>query len=817
MSTEVAPVPHVRPAPLVGLTSDEVREREAAGLVNRVAVPPSRTLAEILRANLFTRFNAILGVLLAVIVVVGPFQDALFGIVLAANILIGVVQELRAKRTLDRLALLAAPKAVALRDGRTVELPAEDIVTDDVLRLRAGDQVVVDGVVLASQGLELDESLLSGESDPVPKAPGDELRSGSFAAAGQCWYRATGVGEEAYAVQLAREARRFTLVHSELRAGIDRILRGVTWVMVPTAILLISSQLVHNENLADALRGSVAGVGSMVPEGLVLLTSLAFAVGVVRLGRRRVLVQELPAVEALARVDVLCVDKTGTLTEGVMSVSDVDTLAGSPASARLALGALAAADPSPNATMRAVAEALPAPDGWRAVAVVPFSSARKWSGASFGLHGSWVLGAPEVLLAPRTVADAGSPASARLAARLAARRADAGQRVLLLASAPRGLGDGLALPTRLEPVALVALEDRVRPEAAETLAYFRREGVTLKVLSGDDPRTVGAVARRVDLIGDDSAAPLDARSLPDEPGELAAIMEERTVFGRVTPHQKLAMVEALRSRGHVVAMVGDGVNDVLALKHADLGIALGSGSGASRAVAQLVLLESTFDSLPPVVAEGRRVIGNIERVAKLFLTKTVYATLLALAVGVAQLPFPFLPRHLTVVTALTIGLPAFFLALAPNLARAHRGFARRALTFAVPAGAVAAGVTFLAYAAVRAENMELAESRSTATIVLFAVGFWALTAVARPLTRPRRWLLGLMACSVLGVLTVGPLREFYGLALPPVGGWLTAFGISALGVLALETGWQVVAHWEQRGRWLDRVLDVLNRVPRQRP
>ena len=775
----------------VGLTRAEVASREAAGQVNVGSHRPSRTVGQILRANALTRFNAILGALLVVILVVGPLQDALFGIVLIANMAIGIVQELRAKRVLDRLALLTAPRAVALRDGQTVDLAVERVVLDDVLRLRAGDQVVVDGVLLVSEGLEVDESLLTGEAEPIAKHVGDEVLSGSFAAAGGGWYRTTRVGGDAYAARIAHSARRFALTHSELRAGVDRILRWVTWLMVPTAVLLVSTQLIHNEDLADALRGSVAGVGSMVPEGLVLLTSLAMAVGVVRLARRRVLVQELAAIETLARVDVVCLDKTGTLTEGVMTVAAVEVLGPAPVSD--ALTALAAADPAPNSSMRAIRRAFPTPNAWTAEAVVPFSSARKWSGASFGSHGAWVLGAPEILIEQAVTRDC---------AALVERQAGAGRRVLLLARSPAGL-TGDMLRAGLEPAALIVLEDPVRPQVATTIAYFKAEGVALKVMSGDDPRTAGVIAGRLDLLG--TAPPVDARRLPDDQAQLAEVVEAGTVFGRVSPHQKLAMVTALQSRGHVVAMIGDGVNDVLALKQADIGVAFASGSGVSRAVAEVLLVDNSFDTLPGVVAEGRRVMANIERVASLFLTKTVYASLLALAVGVARLPFPFLPRHLTVVTALTIGLPAFFLALAPNAARARPGFVRRVLTFAVPAGTVAATATFLTYAAMRTAGVDLAAARTLATVVLFSVAFWVLTVVARPLTAPRRWLLAAMACSFGCVFTVAPLRDFFGLVSAPLFGWATAAAAAVGAVAAVELGWHLATgrHMPARARiWL---------------
>ena len=610
---------------LDGLTEAEVRERVARGEVNDVPAAPSRTVGEIVRANVLTRFNALLGALLVVILTVGPLQDALFGLVLVANSGIGILQELRAKRTLDRLAVLTAPKARVVRDGAVRELPVSNVVLDDVLELQPGDQVVVDGEVLDVQGLEVDESLLSGEADPVEKSPGSQVLSGSFVAAGGGRYRATRVGKAAYAVQLAEEARRFTLTRSELRAGIDRILRIVTWAIVPTGALLFASQLRSNANLHDALSGSVAGTVAMVPEGLVLLTSVAFGVGVVRLAQRRVLTQELPAVEVLARVDVLCIDKTGTLTEGRLVVEEVEALAPGELHGE-ALAALAASDPHPNATLRAIAEAFAqVPEGWEADGAVPFSSARKWSAVSFGPRGTWVLGAPELLIA----ASAPGPASVR--SKVAA-YAESGRRVLLLSWTDRPL-DGERLPDGLAPVALVVLGDRVREDAADTLAYFARQGVAVKVMSGDHPGTVATIAARLGAEGAES--PIDARELPDDQAALADALDAHSIFGRVTPQQKQGMVKALQSRGHVVAMTGDGVNDVLALKDADIGIAMGSGSPATRSVAQLVLLDSTFDALPSVVAEGRRVLGNIERTSNLYVTKTVYAMLLALGVGVS--------------------------------------------------------------------------------------------------------------------------------------------------------------------------------------
>ena len=752
-----------------GLATAEVAERVARGQVNDVPALPSRTVGEIVRANVLTRFNALLGSLLVVILIVGPIQDALFGFVLIANAFVGIGQELRAKRTLDRLAVLTSPKARIMREGAVREVSTAEVVLDDVLELQPGDQVVVDGEILEGTALEIDESLLTGEAEPVMKHPGDEVLSGSFVAAGSGRFRATRVGAEAYAAALAEQARRFTLTRSELRAGIDKILQIVTWLIVPTAILLVISQLRSHASLHDALGGMVAGTVAMVPEGLVLLTSVAFAVGVVRLARKKVLVQKLPAVEVLARVDVLCIDKTGTLTEGRLQVETIEILR-EDGSHRDALGALAAADPYPNATLAAIGEHFPAPsDGWYGTDVVPFSSARKWSCASFGDRGTWVLGAPDVLLRPGQ--DDESLARAL-------EHAEAGRRVVLLARSEGALA-GQERPGALQPIAFVVLGDRVRETAADTLAYFARQGVKVKVISGDHPETVAAVARRLGAA--DADAPFDAQRLPADASELATVLEEHAIFGRVTPQQKREMVQALQARGHVVAMTGDGVNDVLALKDADIGIAMGSGSSATRAVAQLVLLESSFDALPDVVAEGRRVLGNIERTSNLYVTKTVYAMLISLAVGVAGLQFPFLPRHLTLIGALTIGIPSFFLALAPNQERARPGFLARVLRFTLPAGTLAAVGTFLGYVLARDEpGVSLAQAQTTATMVLLWVGFLVLTVIASPLTRWRLLLVWTMPALFLLVMALPPSRTFFALDPPALIIWLAGFGIAAL-------------------------------------
>ena len=769
-----------------GLTKVEVRERHARGQVNAVEAESSRSVEDILRANVLTRFNAILGSLLVVILIVGPLQDAVFGLILLINALVGIVQELRAKRTLDRLAVVTAPKVHVVRDGSTVQIRSEAVVVDDVLVARSGDQVVVDGEVIEAVGLEVDESLVTGEADAVPKHPGDRVLSGSFVAAGSATFRATTVGEATYAAGLAKEARQLGAVRSQLQTDIDRMLRVITWFMIPTALVLVVSQLVRNTGIADAVRGSVAGIVTMVPEGLVLLTSIAFAVGALRLGRRRVLVQEMPAIELLARVDTVCIDKTGTLTSGLLTCNEVESLDGRDVQQPLA--ALIAATGDTNSSATAIAEAVGAPPpDWSARTVLPFSSARKWSAADFDGRGTWVLGAPEVVLAE---ADDEAPGLAH-ARRDIGEAVATGERIVLLARAEAPL-DNDRLPYGLAPVAIVHLADEIRPDAHETLRYLAHEGVRVVVLSGDHPRTVGAVSARLGIAGAES--PVDARRLDDGPA-LAEALVEHSVFGRVTPVQKRDMVQALQAQGHVVAMTGDGVNDVLALKEADLGIAMGSGTDATRAVARLVLLDSQFSALPAVVAEGRKVIANVERVANLFLTKTVYATMLAIMVGVALLPFPFLPRHLTLVSTLTIGIPAFFLALAPNERRYQSGFLLRVLRFAVPAGLVTGAATFVAYALARDEpGTSLTAARTTATLVLFAVALWILSLLARPATLWRQWLIVAMAVLFVFAFVIPAARDFFALEAPSAIVWLAAVGVAALCGAAIELGWRA-AGW----------------------
>ncbi len=779
--------------PAAGLAAAEVAERIADGRVNDVPLRSSRSLGEIVRANVFTRINAIIGVLLVFMVIVGPFQDALFGGVIVANTLVGLFQELRAKRTLDQLAVVGESRPLVRRDGVAAQLAVSEIVLDDVIELGPGDRIGVDGVVAEAEHLEVDESLLTGEADPVHKQPGDQVMSGSFVVAGVGAFRTTRVGREAYAAQLAEEASRFTLVHSELRAGISTILRVVTWMIIPTGVALIISQLyVNDDDLSEAIRRMVAGLVPMVPEGLVLLTSVAFVVGVVRLGRRQCLVQELPAIEGLARVDVVCLDKTGTLTEAAMDVAelrivdaDAATATGSAADvARQVLGVLGTTDARPNPSMQAIIDAYPAPAGWAVRADAPFSSARGWSGATVadpaGSVATWLLGAPDVLL------PAGHPVLTEVDG-FGAR----GLRVLLLGrfTAPfdGALAEPASVPASVVPVALVVIAQRLRADAADTLRYFAEQNVAAKVISGDNALSVGAVARSLGLPGADS--PVDGRTLPTDPVGLADALETHSIFGRVAPQQKRAMVAALQARGHTVAMTGDGVNDVLALKDADIGVAMGSGSQAARSVAQIVLLDNSFATLPSVVGEGRRVISNIERVANLFLTKTVYSVLLAILVVVTRVPYPFLPRHLTLLSSLTIGIPAFFLALAPNTERARPDFVGRVLRFALPAGIIAAAATMASYLVARSIYDDLDAETSMATLTLFLIALWVLAIVARPYTWWRLALVLTMAVAFVLVLVIPFGQEFFQLSLVGTTGPWTGVGIAAGSGMLLELVW----------------------------
>ena len=753
---------------------------------------PTRSVGQIVRGNVFSPINLIVAILAALVIAAGSPKDALFGGVIVANSVIGVVQELRAKRVLDQLRVVNAPRAQAVRDGKVTELQVHELVLDDVVELRTGAQVVADGLVLTNENLEIDESLLTGEADPVVKGDGDDVLSGSAVVAGTGRMVVTKVGADNYAVKLAEEARRFTLVNSPLRNDVNLIVTWVGYLIIPVGLLLASSQFLRrDEGWQQSIISTVAGLVGMVPEGLVLLTSVAFAVGVVRLARHRCLVQELPAIEVLARVDVLCVDKTGTITEGMLALADVEVVnSADRAGVDAALAALSQLDPDPNATSRALQNAYHDATSWTATGRVPFSSARKWSGMTFADHGSWVLGAPENVLTSGYSGDVQATVESH---------ARSGQRVLVLATADGAFSDGddATLPA-VTAVALVLLEDIVRADAPATFKYFAAEGVTVKVISGDNNVTVGAVAKRAGLTGWE--ANVDATTLPEAGTEaFADAIEGSTVFGRVTPHQKRAMVGALQSRGHTVAMTGDGVNDVLALKDANCGVAMASGSEATRGVAQLVLMDSNFSAMPAVVAEGRRVINNIERVASLFLAKTAYSVVLSVITGVVAVAYPLRPIHLSILSWFTIGLPAFFLALEPNDQRVSEGFLRRVLGRAVPAGLVIAIVTMSVFAIAQLdEAIDADHARTVAVLVAGSVALMNLYRVARPLNRLRAALVITMVALFALAFATPWTRDLF--ELPRTSLW--AYGMAAAFIAGswplLELGSRVATRWHRR-------------------
>ncbi len=772
-----------------GLTSEEVLRRTEAGQTNLTPRPGGRTTWDVVRGNTLTFFNLILGVLFVVMMVFGNWRDALFGWVIVINSSIGIYQEMRAKLVLDRLNLLTAPAAKVIRDGQTQDIPIGQVVLGDVLRVASGDQIVADGDVLVSRDLELDESLLTGESLPVQKEAGARLLSGSFVVAGSGVFTTTAVGNDAYAQRIAGESKRYVRLHSDLVSGINGFLRVIAIGILPVAALMIWAQFRMDVTVEQGVTNTVAALVAMIPQGLVLMTSIAFAVAAVTLARRKVLTRELPAVEGLARVDVLCIDKTGTITEPQPAFERVELLDGWPggvtsdgsggdpgqeALALQVLGAIAATASHANSTLSAIGEAIPAPQGWTIEDSVPFSSARKWSAARLAGRGSWVLGAPEIVAVDGEGAAGAAAAEAR---ERAVSLAEDGLRVLLLSRTDSQLR-GETLPQGLEPFGLVILSERVRRDAPETLAYFRQQGVQIKVISGDNPATVATIAAKAGVEGAERA--VDARHLPAGGDELAEIMDTTTVFGRVNPDQKAAMVEALQRRGHTVAMTGDGVNDVLALKKADMGIAMGTGTAAAQAVSQIVLVDSRFSTLPGVLGEGRRVTANIERVAHLFLNKSVWAALLAIAVALVATTYPILPRHLTAIDSLTIGVPAFFLALAPNFRRFVPGFAYRVARFVLPTGFLSAVVMLVSFLTLKELGATTAQAQSMEIIIFSTVGLRVISVIERPL---RGWRLALVLAMVAWLAV--------GFWWPVTSGFFAVAWPSSWAVIGLTAGWCV--------------------------
>ncbi|RIY30989.1 haloacid dehalogenase [Bifidobacteriaceae bacterium GH005] len=822
-----------------GLSDEEVAETVSRGDVNITSKQTSRSLMDIVRANVFTLFNAIIFTAMVVVLATGSWKDAVFGVVILVNTGIGIVTELKAKRTLDRLSILIAARAMVRRGGENIEIAHKDIVLGDVLWLRAGEQVPADVEVLESWGLEMDESMLTGESATVRKAQGDDVYSGSTAVSGMALTRVTAVGEHSYAAKLAAQAKVYTKTISDLSRGINTILKYMTMVVVPLCVLLVWSQMHKVGGFVEAWQtgawrgavvSAVAGVVGMIPEGLVLLTSLNFAVAAMRLARKQTLVQELESVETLARVDCLNLDKTGTITDGGIAFVGIENLDNSSVEISLqtslqtnqALFDLSNEE-NPNATGVAIMQGLDA-QGVAASAHVsnrlPFSSARKWSAVQYvqssGERATWYMGAPEVLLSAINYAN-----SNELLAKVNS-YAEQGERVLLLAKVSsvesnevnsvtetdKTFGNSPTICANAQPIALVRCSERIREDARKTLSWFREQGVRCRVISGDNPRTVAAVAAKVGLTGDRKPVAMDARKLPEDINELAKVLENVDVLGRVLPHQKKAIVQALHTQGHVVAMTGDGVNDTLALKEADLGVAMGNAAPAAKAVAQVVLVDSRFSHLPDVVARGRQVMANMERVAGLFLVKTVYSALISAGVVLLALHFPYLPRHITYIGSLTIGIPAFLLALAPNTRRYIPGFLKRVVRFAVPSGfAIAASVLATAVIAPRvlglnlddvvANNLiasrfivsnvqALATTRSICSVIVFVLGILVLASVAKPLCSWRGIMVALFAAAGVAGAFIPFTAKFFEIHVPTAG---SAFTVMLIAVVLAVILW----------------------------
>lgn len=764
-----------------GLTSAQVADLKANGQSNAVKSSTSRSLADIVRANVFTLFNGIIFAAMILVLVTGSWKDAVFGFVIIINTGIGIVTELKAKRTLDKLSILVASDYLVRRDGADVQVPHNEIVLGDIMWIRAGEQVPADARIVRSWGLELDESMLTGESRTVRKSKDDDIYSGSTAVSGMALVRVTAVGAHSYAATLTAQAKVYKKTVSDLNKGINTILKFMTFLVVPLCVLLIWSQMnavggwnaaVSTGEWRSAVISAVAGVVGMIPEGLVLLTSLNFAVAAMRLARKNTLVQELESVETLARVDCLNLDKTGTITDGGIMLNRVEAL-DAEADMRSIKQALfdLSNEGQPNGTGQAVLAGLDE-QGFSAGRVdtrVPFSSARKWS-SIFDGSAVWTMGAPEVMVSQMD----GDYADIL---RKVDEYAKDGNRVLLIArhggAAPADYESEPSLDRSSRPVALVLCSEHIRSDAESTLRWFREQGVRCRIISGDNPVTVGAIARKVRLTGDREPRFMDARELPEDIDELAEVLDNVDVLGRVLPNQKKAVVQALHRNGHVVAMTGDGVNDALALKEADLGIAMGNAAPATKAIAQVVLVDSKFSHLPDVVARGRQVMANMERVASLFLVKTVYSALISLGVVLTQIPFPYLPRHITYIGGLTIGVPAFILALAPNTRRYIPGFLKRVVRFALPGGiAVALSIllsTWLLPGIMHwdvSNAADLAQLRALNAIVLFVLGILVLARVARPLVGWRG--LMVLAFAAIGALGVAIpfVRRFFALIVP---------------------------------------------------
>lgn len=743
-------VEHTKPSSeqLDGLTDAEVRQRIEQGLVNHNSDIKSKSIKRIVLENLITPFNILNFILAILILIVGSYKNLLFMGVIICNIFIGTVQEIRAKKTIDKLSLIAEPKAHVIRNGIKQEIAIHDIVMDDITFLGAGNQVCSDAVVIEGE-CEVNESLLTGESEPILKQPGDHLLSGSFIISGNCHARVEHVGKDNYAAQITDNAKYVKKPNSEIMQWTNRIIKYIGFTLIPVGIALFCKQVfISHQGFNEAIVGVVAALIGMIPEGLILLTSVVFAVSVIRLSQHKTLVQELYCIETLARVDVLCLDKTGTITEGTMEVTDVLPLHNTTnEELKVALGSLIHALEDDNPTFNAVKSYCTQYDKLTCNHIVPFSSARKWSGASFDENGSYIFGATEFILTDT------SPYQ-----KIIEEHSEKGQRVLMLAHSPHQIQDK-ELPEEIHPMAFLFISDKIRAEAPDTLAYFAEQGVDIKIISGDNAITVANIAKKSGLKTAEQY--VDATTL-QTPEDIKEAAQKYSVFGRVTPQQKLDLVKALKEQGHTVAMTGDGVNDVLALKESDCSIAMASGSDAARTVSQLVLLDSNFASMPRILKEGRRSINNLQRSSSLFLTKTIFSTINAILFIFLHFDYPFQPIHLTLISALTIGAPSFILALEPNKERVKGKYIVNVIRKSIP-GAMTMVFNIIALAIlcsfIQFNNTEIS------TLAVMITGFAGLLVLFK-VSLPFNWIRCALFCAMLGafVFAIFLLKDLFSLA-----------------------------------------------------
>ena len=743
-------VERLDPDPQLGLTEDQARQRLEGGWSNLSPKSVSRTQQEIIAANCLTFFNLVFGILAVCLLLVGShIKNFTFLVVVIINAVIGCVQEVRAKRAVDRLTLVAQQQLPVVRNGQLLTLPDRELVIDDIVCLAPGDQISADAI-LRTGNLQVNEALVTGEADLIPKKPGDKLLSGSFVVTGKGRAQLTAVGADAFAAKLSLEAKADPkAAKSEMMRSLDKLIRFAGIALVPIGLILFFQEFkVLGLSIKDSVEDTVPALVGMIPEGLYLLTSIAMAASALKLTKDHVLVQDMNCIETLARVDVLCVDKTGTITESGMEVDNILPLTDDTPERleRILTAFYAGLDPE-NDTARAMQEMFHGESDWVCTYEVPFSSQLKWSAKAFSGQGAFVVGAPEVMLGSRY----------GLLQETAEHWQATGRRVLLAAAYDGEPRADALIPERLRPLALIMLTNRIRPEAADTFAYFDSQGVAIKVISGDSPVTVSEVAKRAGIRGGENY--IDASTLSDQ--ELFDCADTYTVFGRVTPDQKKLLIRALKKKGHTVAMTGDGVNDVLAMKEADCGIAMASGAQAASQVAQLVLIDSDFSAMPGIVDEGRRVINNIQRAASLFLVKNIFSLGMALITLFSGWGYPIEAFHLTLISALTIGVPSFFLALEPNYSRVSGKFLRNVLGKALPGGITNILVVVTAQACAAVFDIPSVESAAVCAAVLAAVGMLVLYRTSTPFTKLRGVVFAAMAVALVGSFTL--LGDFFGL------------------------------------------------------